>query len=66
MAIVLSVVLVSGCAQPAQNATSSPSPTKAPEIKSQEQASKTVVDTSKDVKKISDTIADIDKTLSGG
>ena len=66
LAIVLSVVLVSGCSQP--SATTSPSPTaaaKAPEIKSAEEASKTVVDTSKDVQKISKTLAGIDEALSG-
>ncbi len=68
LAIVLSVVLVSGCSQPATNGTSASPATaaKAPEIKSAEQASKTVVDTSKQVTDISKKIADIDKSLSGG
>ncbi len=67
LAIVLSVVLVSGCAQqPAQNATGSAAPKASPvEIKSQEDAAKAVVETSKDVKKISDTLSGIDKALSG-
>ena len=65
LALVVSVVLVSGCAQPAaKNATTSPSASPV-QIKSQEEASKTVVDTSKDVKQISDTIAGIDKSLAG-
>ena len=65
MALVVSVVLVSGCSQsPAKNATTSESTTPAAtQIKSQQEASKTVVDTSKDVKKISDTLSDIDNTL---
>ena len=66
LALVVSVVIVSGCAQQAQNATkTSPSPSAAAQIKSQEQAAQSVVDTSKEVKKISDTLANIDKTLAG-
>ena len=65
LALVVSVVVVSGCAQPAQNATSSSTPAAVSQITSQEDAAKTVLDTSKDVKKISDTLADIDKTLAG-
>ncbi len=65
LAMVLSVVVVSGCAQPAQNQTSA-SPSAAPaKIESAEEAQKTVVDTSKDVKEISDTLAGIDKSLAG-
>ncbi len=68
LAMVLSVVVVSGCAQqPAQNqTTTTPTATKAPvKIESNEEASKAVVDTSKDVKQISDTLAGIDKALGG-
>lgn len=64
LAMVLSVVVVSGCAQPAGNQTTAATPTPA-KIESAEEASKTVVDTSKDVKQISDTLTGIDKTLSG-
>ena len=63
LAVLVSVVVVSGCAQPGgQNATTAPGAT---QIKSAEDASKAIVDTSKDVKKISDTLADIDSTLAG-
>ena len=69
MALVVSVVLVSGCAQPAaQNqtvASGSPAASAAPVIKSQAEAQKTTVETSKDVKKISDTLAGIDNALAG-
>lgn len=62
LAMVLSVVVVSGCAQPATNQTATPTPAK---IESAEEAQKTVVDTSKDVKEISDTLAGIDQSLAG-
>ncbi len=63
MALVVSVVLVSGCSQQASNQTATSTP--APQIKTQQEATKTTVDTSKDVKKISDTLSDIDNTLAG-
>lgn len=63
LVLVVSVVLVSGCSQqPATTGTPVPS---AVQIKSTDEAKSAVVDTSKDVKKISDTLSDIDKTLAG-
>ena len=63
LALVVSVVLVSGCSQ--QPAANGATPSAAAQIKSTDQAKAAVVDTSKDVKKISDTLAGIDKTLGG-
>ena len=63
--MLVSVVVVSGCAQPGgQNPTATSKPA-ASQIKTQDEAKAAVVDTSKDVQKISDALADIDKTLSG-